>query len=117
MYVADNQSVNWIIFNISPDIKELPENIEKTAMPDLGFDKLSIQPIQGINDFGNIGYDGPCPPEGETHWYAIEYYGLDKILKFNKKKIQQGITDKMIQKAMDGHIIIKCLLPEFRYKK
>jgi len=32
---------------------------------------------QGRNDFGNIGYDGPCPPHGHgTHHYHFTLYAV-----------------------------------------
>jgi Raf kinase inhibitor-like YbhB/YbcL family protein len=31
---------------------------------------------EGKNDFGNIGYGGPCPPAGETHTYRYSLYAL-----------------------------------------
>ena len=34
---------------------------------------------QGKNDFGKIGYGGPCPPRG-THRYIFRLYALDRLL-------------------------------------
>jgi Raf kinase inhibitor-like YbhB/YbcL family protein len=31
---------------------------------------------QGANDFGIVGYSGPCPPRGETHRYTFELFAL-----------------------------------------
>ncbi|TEU01283.1 MAG: YbhB/YbcL family Raf kinase inhibitor-like protein, partial [Candidatus Stahlbacteria bacterium] len=28
--------------------------------------------LQGINNFGNIGYVGPCPPRGAPHHYHFK---------------------------------------------
>ena len=33
--------------------------------------------MQAPNDFGEIGYDGPCPPKGTPHHYQITVYALD----------------------------------------
>ncbi|MDW8236028.1 MAG: YbhB/YbcL family Raf kinase inhibitor-like protein [Bacteroidia bacterium] len=45
---------------------------------------LSLQTkglAQGYNDFGNIGYGGPCPPSSDpAHRYVIEVYALRKPL-------------------------------------
>lgn len=32
---------------------------------------------QPENDFGNVGYSGPCPPAGKPHHYVITVYALD----------------------------------------
>ena len=64
---------HWIIFNIPPDTMELPEKIENKEHLEMGM-------IQGINDFGYVGYGGPCPPEGEEHRYFFRIYALDTTL-------------------------------------
>lgn len=33
--------------------------------------------LQGHNDFGPLGYGGPCPPNGKPHHYVITVYALD----------------------------------------
>jgi Raf kinase inhibitor-like YbhB/YbcL family protein len=32
---------------------------------------------QALNSFGNKGYEGPCPPTGQTHTYKLTVYALD----------------------------------------
>ena len=65
---------------------------------------------QGKNDFGKIGYGGPCPPGG-THRYYFKIYALDKVLDSG-----QGITKKELLKAMEGHILAEGQLMG-RYKR
>jgi Raf kinase inhibitor-like YbhB/YbcL family protein len=60
---------HWIIHGIPVDRRELPADIPKdSALPD------GIR--QGVNDLGEIGYSGPCPPTGETHRYTFTLYAL-----------------------------------------
>ena len=33
--------------------------------------------LQGRNDFGPLGYGGPCPPKGHPHHYVITVYALN----------------------------------------
>ncbi len=33
--------------------------------------------LQGHNDFGPLGYGGPCPPKGKPHHYVITVYALN----------------------------------------
>lgn len=84
--------VHWVIFNLPADIKELSENIppQKT---------LANGAKQGKNDFGKIGYGGPCPPGG-THRYFFKLYALDA--EFD---LDSGATKKQLLKAMEGHIL------------
>jgi len=84
--------VHWVIFNIPPDIKGLPE-----AVPD--GKTLDSGARQGINDSRKIGYVGPCPPGG-THRYYFKIYALDKDLD-----LAAGATKKELLKAMEGHIL------------
>ena len=84
---------HWLIWNIESR-PTIPENIPKEAVIDKPF-----AAIQGTNDFGTIGYKGPCPPPGETHTYYFNVYGLDE-----KLEIPAGSTRDAVEKAMKGHM-------------
>jgi len=84
--------VHWVLFNLPVDVKELPENVPPQK-------RLETGAIQGTNDFGNIGYGGPCPPGG-THRYYFKLYGLDSEIN-----LQAGATKGTLLKAMKGHIL------------
>lgn len=64
--------VHWVMYNIPPDTVELDENIKKIG-------KLENGTMQGVNDFGHVGYGGPCPPFG-IHRYYFKLYALDTSL-------------------------------------
>jgi len=102
--------VHWVIFNLPARHLTLPQNINKVIRPDIGQDSTDIQPIQGINDFGKIGYGGPCPPIGPAHRYFFKLYALDTVLEFDKADIQKGVTKDMLLKAMEGHILAESVL-------
>ena len=82
--------VHWVLFNIPAKVRELKENQSKT-------ETLTNGARQGKNDFGKLGYGGPCPPGG-THRYYFKLYALD--IELDSKP---GITKKELLKAMDGH--------------
>ena len=84
--------VHWVIFNIPGNLRDLSENIPAT-------ETLGNGAVQGKNDFGKIGYGGPCPPGG-THRYYFKLYALDKELD-----LKPGITKKDLLKAIEGHIL------------
>ncbi len=52
---------HWLIWNIPP-INVIPGAITKKATINEPFIA-----VQGTNDFGEIGYSGPCPPSGKPH--------------------------------------------------
>ena len=56
--------------------------------------------VQGKNDFGTIGYRGPCPKEGETHQITFKVYGLDSRLE-----LPGGFTTDELNTAMQGHVV------------
>ena len=84
--------VHWVLFNLPADVKELPENVPSEKNLDNGA-------MQGVNDFGNIGYGGPCPPGG-THRYYFKLYALDTQIN-----LQAGATKRDLLKAMEGHTL------------
>lgn len=84
--------VHWVIFNIPPDEKGLPEGVPTER-------ELSNGARQGTNDFRRIGYGGPCPPGG-THRYFFKIYALDTLLD-----LKPGATKPQLLSAMKGHII------------
>jgi len=64
--------VHWVIYNISADSTELPPGVPKNKTLDDGS-------LQGKNDYGRIGYNGPCPPPGQNHRYFFKVYALDNL--------------------------------------
>src|SRR5579863_7037974 len=50
--------VHWILYDISPEKTGFPEGLPKSP-------ELSDGAKQGINDYKEFGYGGPCPPPGK----------------------------------------------------
>lgn len=93
--------VHWIIFNISGEVRDLPENIS----PKKFFKKnknISLRSAkQGIDSFGKIGFMGPCPPRGHgEHRYFFRIYALNNVLG-----LKAGSTKDQLLKAMKGHVL------------
>jgi len=95
--------VHWVLFDVRASVQGLPEHVptEKT---------LPNGAKQGKNDFGRIGYGGPCPPGG-THRYYFKVYALDTELK-----LDAGVTKAQLLKAMEGHVLAEGQLMG-RYKR
>jgi Raf kinase inhibitor-like YbhB/YbcL family protein len=87
--------VHWIVLDVTPTASGgLPEGV--SASPDA--------PRQGQNDFGRIGYGGPCPPSG-THRYVFNLYALDAPLNLAGSP---GAPD--VRAAMEGHVLAEAQL-------
>jgi Raf kinase inhibitor-like YbhB/YbcL family protein len=76
--------VHWLVWNI-PVTHHIKEN--------------EVHGIEGMNDFIQQHYGGPCPPSG-THHYFFKIYALDALLNLPPatKKIQ-------LERAMSEHVI------------
>lgn len=84
--------VHWVIYNISPDTLKLEQAVPAEKV-------LPNGAYQGRNDWGRIGYGGPCPPGG-THRYFFKIFALD-----TEPDLKPGMNKKELLKAIDGHII------------
>ena len=87
--------VHWVLYNIPASSRGFSGGVKKNT-------SLEDGSLQGKNDFGRIGYDGPCPPPGKPHRYFFKVYALD-----TKPALKSGITKKQLEKAMSGHILAK----------
>ena len=84
--------VHWVMFNLPGDLRAVPEG----SAP---MEKLDNGARQGVNDFGKLGYGGPCPPRG-THRYFFKLYAMDAELDLSGR-----VTKALLLKAMEGHIL------------
>lgn len=87
--------VHWIIYNIKPDVKSLPENVQKSETTPEGWS-------QGINDFGKIGYNGPCPPRKQVHRYFFTIYGV-----LEPPELKPGLSRKDLDRILDVKTVKK----------
>ena len=90
--------VHWVIYAIPVETRELPEAVKKVGA-------LPSGARQVRNDFGKLGYGGPCPPKGPAHRYVFTLYALDSPLS-----LKSGITKADLLKLMDRHILDKAKL-------
>ena len=82
--------VHWVLFNIPPEVKSLPEDVNRIGLPP------DIEP--GVNDFKKTSYGGPCPPIGR-HRYFHKLYALDTTLDLRRA------TKPEVEQAMEGHVL------------
>ncbi len=97
--------VHWIVYSVPSDLKGLEENIDKEKLNSSGAKA-------GKNDFGRIGYGGPCPPSGQTHKYLFKLYALDQDIT-----IEEGATKSEIINQIQGRIISETKLIGFYQRR
>jgi Raf kinase inhibitor-like YbhB/YbcL family protein len=85
--------VHWVLYNLPANVHSLPQNFPKSEKEQEGS-------LQGRNDFGKIGYGGPCPPPGKAHRYFFKLYALNAHLD-----LKPGASKKELERAMNSHIL------------
>jgi Raf kinase inhibitor-like YbhB/YbcL family protein len=90
---ASGTWAHWVIYNIPADARHLSAN-----QPGQG--QLDSGARQGRNDFGEVGYSGPCPPPGPAHRYYFRLYALDRQLD-----LRPGATRAQLLDALQDHIL------------
>lgn len=88
---------HWVLYDLSADVTQLQEGIPPHERVVLGPGGVAAR--QGRNDFGKVGYGGPCPPRG-THRYFFRLYALD-----DRPELGAGATKERPIGAMRGHVL------------
>ncbi|ABM81366.1 YbhB/YbcL family Raf kinase inhibitor-like protein [Hyperthermus butylicus] len=87
--------IHWLVYNIpvNSTVVVVPDSLPRQAVVD-GF-------YQGVNDFGWIGYGGPCPPPGDQpHRYYIRVFALDSMIS-----LRPGLRLDDVWNVAKSHII------------
>jgi Raf kinase inhibitor-like YbhB/YbcL family protein len=87
--------VHWVLYDLGVDVTELPAGVAPDERPAAGG-------TQGENDFGELGYGGPCPPGGKAHRYFFKLYALDRPLQ-----LAPGASNAEVLEAAEGHILAR----------
>jgi Raf kinase inhibitor-like YbhB/YbcL family protein len=78
---------HWLAWGIAPRVRALVPAARLT--------------LQGRNDFGRLGYGGPCPPSGAKHRYVFRLYALRTPLK-----LAAGATARDLDRVLrPGNIV------------
>jgi Raf kinase inhibitor-like YbhB/YbcL family protein len=85
--------LHWLIWNLPADAVELGQGMPPRP-------ELPSGARQGINDGGDLGYGGPCPPPGKPHRYFFRLYALDTGLN-----LPPGVHRSDLEPAMAGHVL------------
>ena len=90
--------VHWVIYNIPPTAKGLPEGIPIDPAAPMPAEIAGA--IQGVSGFRRAIYRGPAPPPGKPHHYHFVVYALDAALP-----LKPGLTRADLLAAINGHVI------------
>ena len=85
--------VHWVLYDIPAEVRELSAGIGNE-------ESLQNGAKQGKNDFGKVGYGGPCPPGGPAHRYHFKLYALNEMTGLRPRATKQQLLD-----AMKGHVL------------
>ncbi len=86
---------HWVVY----DIPAATKRIEKGALPS------GVK--QGLTDFGQARYGGPCPPRGHGEH---RYYFILKALDVESLGIRYGAKRAEVEKAVKGHALAETRL-------
>jgi Raf kinase inhibitor-like YbhB/YbcL family protein len=78
---------HWLAGGIDPGARALPES--------------EGAPVEGRNDFGVVGYRGPCPPPGHgRHRYVFRLHALEAELD-----LRPGAGAAELERALAGRVL------------
>lgn len=100
-----DDALHWSVWGIAPDLPILPESVPRdpevrlteVEVLDEGIDRTVYQ---GENYRGEVGYYGPCPPEGERHRYLFTLHALAGELD-----LDPGASPGAFREALQGQVI------------
>jgi len=91
---------HWLVYGLDPRSADLPEGIPQET------EVVALAGLrQGKNDFGDVGYGGPCPPGGEEHHYVFRLLALDAPLKLEPSADRAAFDD-----AVAPHVLAEARL-------
>ena len=97
----ENEPFPWAMIMDDPDAMAA---VGKVWVHWLEYGNTDDSVTEGKNDFGEIGYGGPAPPDGR-HTYIFKLYELDTDLD-----LKEGFSKQELEDAMKGHIIAEAKL-------
>lgn len=88
--------VHWVLYDLPTSVTSLAEGLTMAHLPPGA--------REGLNDWKQPGWRGPCPPIGR-HRYFHKLYALDIVLPDLHHP-----TRAALEKAMEGHVLAKAEL-------
>jgi Raf kinase inhibitor-like YbhB/YbcL family protein len=82
---------HWLLWDLPAAAHALPQGFKAGQVGE-----------SGTNDFGRLGYGGPCPPQGHgPHRYYFKLYAV----KDSSLGLRRGSKRAELDKALAGHVL------------
>lgn len=93
---GESPFTHWLLWNVPADTTSIPADVPATETVE-ALDGAR----QGTNDFGDIGYGGPCPPEDDPpHAYRFTLHVLENRIRVGAGARRQEVVDAMADKRL-----------------
>lgn len=88
--------VHWLLWDVPPDATEIPRDVSASETVEaLG------GAAQGTNGTGELGYVGPCPPEGDPrHTYLFSLFALEESLDLGPGAEYDEVLSALFPRAL-----------------
>jgi Raf kinase inhibitor-like YbhB/YbcL family protein len=83
---------HWLLWDIPASLHALAQGFKPGKLGE-----------SGTNDFGKLGYNGPCPPRGGPHRYFFKLHALD----VPSLGLRAGSKRDALDRALHGHVLAK----------
>jgi len=82
---------HWLLYDLPAPVNSLGQGYKPGKLG-----------VSGTNDFGRLGYGGPCPPKGHgPHRYFFRLYALGVA----SLKLKAGARRSDLDRALRGHVL------------
>jgi len=81
---------HWLLYDLGAKLQGLAQGYKPGTLG-----------ASGTNDFGKLGYGGPCPPKGGPHRYFFKLHALD----VHTLGLPAGVKRAELLKALQGHVL------------
>jgi len=92
---------HWAVFDIPASVRSL-----RAGAGDPAKNLLPRGAVETRNDFGFLGYGGPCPPAGSRHHYHFMLYALDVA----KIGLGAGAMAAQVDSSLSGVVLAKAAI-------
>ncbi len=86
---------HWLSYNLPGDFRDLPEDAYG------GVALVEPGSFPGLNDRNLLGYDGPCPEDGDEHSFLFILFAVDVA----QLDLDFGVPKEEFLLALEGHIL------------